>query len=78
MAKKHIVSKKEANIGSWIALGIMGLAAGLYTEYRRISGVYEGVEAAKAECAKQTLIEVHNAYEAGLADGKAEQEESES
>ena len=78
MAKKHIVSKKEANIGSWIALGIIGLATGLYAEYRRISGVYEGIDAAEAEFAKKTLIEVHNAYEAGLADGKAEKEESES
>lgn len=78
MAKKHIVSKKEANIGTWIMLGIIGLAAGFYGEYRRISGVYEGEEAAKADFAKQTLVEVHNAYEAGLADGKAEKEESES
>ena len=78
MAKKHIVSKKEANIGSWIALGIMSLAAGIYAEYRRITGVYEGIEAAQADCAKKALIDVHNAYEAGLADGKAEEEESES
>ncbi|MBO7451360.1 MAG: hypothetical protein J6U54_13430 [Clostridiales bacterium] len=78
MAKKHIVSKKEANIGSWIALGIIGLATGCYAEYRRISGVYEGIEAAQADCAAKTLIEVHDAYEKGLADGKAEKEESES
>ena len=44
MFKGHKVSKKEAGIGKWIALGVFGIAAGLFSEYSRIGGVYEGYE----------------------------------
>lgn len=56
MFKGHIVSKKEAGIGKWIALGVFSLAAGFFSEYSRIGGVYQGYE---------------EGYNAGLGEGVA-------
>lgn len=44
MFKGHTVSKKEAGIGKWICLGVLGIIAGFASEYSRIGGVYEGYE----------------------------------